>query len=88
MPYIDDKELEELKKARPSSGNESLDFYWLGYEAGEASAKTQYEDSRGTWIEMFNKKNEAEKERDAAKAEVDALKAKVKKLKKKLKGGA
>jgi len=80
--WLSDEEIEELKKARPA-----IDFYWLGYDAGKMATKEKYEDSRGSWVDMYNRAQAAEKERDALKAENALLKSKVKKLKKKLKGG-
>jgi len=85
--WLSDEEIEELKKARPASDNPGIDFYWLGYDAGKMATKEKYEDSRGTWLEEYNRACAAEKERDALKAENALLKSKVKKLKKKLKGG-
>lgn len=84
---MSEEEIEELKKARPASDNPGVDFYWLGYDAGKMSTKAQYEDSRGSWSDMYSRATKAEAERDKLKAENELLKSKVKKLKKKLKGG-
>lgn len=83
MAYIDDDELKRLREERPITGNDTIDGYNLGFDAGfKAGAekeKAQTDLYRGWW-------NESKKELDESKARISKLEEKVKKLKRKLKG--
>lgn len=91
MAYIDDEELQRLKRERPMTGNDTIDGYNIGFEAGVKygveQQKRETDMYRGWYTEHKQKQEEAEKERDKLKAENGLLKSKVKKLKKKIKGG-
>lgn len=68
------------------TGNDFIDAYNLGVEAGKQMSNSQYQDSRGSWFDMYSQRNDAVRENEELKAEIARLKAKVRKLKKK-KGG-
>ena len=91
MAYIDDEELQKLKRERPITGNDTIDGYNIGFEAGVMHGvekqKKETDMYRGWCKEHKEKQEKAEAERDGLKAENAALKSKLKKLKKKVKGG-
>lgn len=74
-----------MEEKQELTGNDFIDAYNLGVEAGKKMQESAYKDSRGSWFEMYSQKNTAEKELAEAKADNAKLKEKVKKLKKKLK---
>jgi ubiquinone biosynthesis protein UbiJ len=83
-----------MDEKRELTGNDFIDAYNLGVDAGKQMSRVQYEDSRASWFDMYTQRNDAVNENERLKGEVAELKAeaarlesKVKKLKKKLKGG-
>lgn len=83
--WVSQEEIDEMKKARPTCGNEALDFYWLGYEAGKEAGvretEPQVEQYRNWWRESNDTIKAIEAERDELAAKVEKLRRKIKKLK-------
>lgn len=83
--WMTDEEIEELKKARPLTGNEFVDAYYLGFDAGQSALKHEIDDANSKKSELYWKKLEAEKRIGELEKENAELKKKIAKLKKRCK---
>ena len=82
---MSDEEIEELKKGRPLTGNDFIDAYQLGFDAGCASRQHDLEDEAKKRSEYFLAKDKAERRVKELEEENERLRKKVSKLKKRCK---
>ena len=82
MPWLTDEEVADLKKQRPTTGNDFIDAYQLGYDAGCASRNAEVREIERTRSDYFFKIGALEAERNELAEENAELKKKIKKLKK------
>ncbi len=80
--WMSDEEIEEMKRERPLTGNDFIDAYQLGFDAGAASREIEIKEAESKRIEYFWAKDKAEKRAKELEEENAALKKKVAKLKK------
>lgn len=80
--WMDDKEIEELKKARPLTGNDFVDAYQLGFDAGSASRQHEIDAAEKKRSDYYWDKDRAEKRVKELEEENEKLRKKVAKLKK------
>ena len=83
--WMTDEEIEELKKARPLTGNEFVDAYNLGFDAGKSALQHKLDDVESKKSELYWKKLEDEKRVGELEKENAELKKKIAKLKKRCK---
>lgn len=79
---MSDKEIEDMKKARPLTGNGFIDAYQLGFDAGVASRENEIHEAETKRSEYYWAKDKAERRVKELEEENAALKKKVAKLKK------
>ena len=79
---MSDEEIEEMKKARPLTGNGFIDAYQLGFDAGCASRNHELEEESRKRNEYFWAKDKAERRVKELEEENEKLRKKVSKLKK------
>ena len=82
---MSDEEIEELKKARPLTGNDFVDAYQLGFDAGSASRQHEIDEVNKVRSDCYWGKAEAEKRVKELEEENEKLRKKVAKLKKRCK---
>lgn len=82
--WMTDEEIAELQKARPTTGNDFLDAFQLGYDIGCRIKAVEVEKANSEKSDEWSRRYKAEQERDALKAENEGLKAEIAKLLKKL----
>lgn len=80
--WMSDEEIEELKKARPLTGNDFVDAYQLGFDAGSASRQHEIYEAEKKRSDYYLDKDKAEKRAKELEEENDRLRKKVSKLKK------
>ena len=81
--WMTDEEIEDLKKKpRPLTGNDFVDAYYLGFDAGKSSLQRELDDVTSKKSELFWDKMNAEKRADDFEKENAELKKKISKLKK------
>lgn len=80
--WMSDEEIEEMKKARPLTGNGFIDAYQLGFDAGCASRNHELEEESRKRNEYFWAKDKAERRVKELEEENEKLRKKVSKLKK------
>lgn len=80
--WMSDEEIEEMKSARPLTGNDFIDAYQLGFDAGKASRQQDIDESQKRCSEFYFAKDKAEKRVKELEEENDRLLKKVAKLKK------
>ena len=80
--WMSDEEIEEMKRARPLTGNDFIDAYQLGFDAGKASRQQEIDESQNRRSELYFAKDKAEKRVKELEDENDRLRKKVAKLKK------
>lgn len=80
--WMSDEEIEEIKRARPLTGNDFIDAYQLGFDAGKASRQQEIDESQSRRSELYFAKANAEKRAKELEEENDRLRKKVAKLKK------
>lgn len=80
--WMSDEEIEELKKARPLTGNDFIDAYQLGFDAGSASRQHEIDEAKKTRSDYYWDKDKAEKRAKELEEENEKLRKKVSKLKK------
>ena len=80
--WMSDEEIEELKKARPLTGNEFVDAYYLGFDAGKSALQHELDDVTSKKADIYFEKIDAEKRVGELEKENAALKKKIAKLKK------
>lgn len=80
--WMSDEEIEEMKRARPLTGNDFIDAYQLGFDAGKASRQQEIDESQNRRSELYLAKDKAEKRVKELEEENDRLRKKVAKLKK------
>lgn len=83
--WMTDEEIEELKKARPLTGNEFVDAYYLGFDAGKSALQHELDDEKSQKSKLYWEKLEAEKRVGELEKENAELKKKIAKLKKRCK---
>ena len=80
--WMSDEEIEEMKRARPLTGNDFIDAYQLGLDAGKALRQQEIDESQNRRSELYFAKDKAEKRAKELEEENDRLRKKVVKLKK------
>lgn len=80
--WMSDEEIEEMKRARPLTGNDFVDAYQLGLDAGKALRQQEIDESQNRRSELYFAKDKAEKRVKELEEENDRLRKKVAKLKK------
>ena len=80
--WMSDEEIEELKKARPLTGNDFVDAYQLGFDAGSASRQHEIDEAEKKLSDYYWDKDRAEKRVKELEEENEKLRKKVAKLKK------
>lgn len=80
--WMSDEEIAELKKERPLTGNDFIDVYQLGFDAGCASRNHELEEESTKRSEYFWAKDKAERRVKDLEEENERLRKKVSKLKK------
>lgn len=80
--WMSDDEIEDMKKARPLTGNDFIDAYQLGFDAGSASRQHELDEESKKRIDYYWAKDKAEKRVKELEEENDRLRKKVSKLKK------
>ena len=80
--WMSDEEIEELKKARPLTGNGFVDAYQLGFDAGSASRQHEIDEAEKKSSNYYWGKDKAEKRVKELEEENEQLRKKVAKLKK------
>lgn len=80
--WMSDEEIEELKKARPLTGNDFVDAYQLGFDAGSASRQHEIDKANNERSDYYWDKDKAEKRAKELEEENEKLRKKVSKLKK------
>ena len=80
--WMSDEEIEELKKARPLTGNDFIDAYQLGFDAGSASRQRELDEEMSKRSDYYFAKTKAEKRVEELEEENGRLLKKVSKLKK------
>lgn len=83
--WMSDEEIEEMKRARPLTGNDFVDAYHLGFDAGSASRQNEVDKEIRERSEYYWAKDKAEKRVKELEAENEKLRKKVAKLKKRCK---
>ena len=83
--WMSDEEIEELKKARPLTGNEFVDAYYLGFDAGKSALQHELDDVKSKKADIYFEKIDAEKRIGELEKENAELKNKIAKLKKRCK---
>lgn len=83
--WMTDEEIEELKKARPLTGNGFVDAYQLGFDAGSASRQHEVDEAEKKRSDYCWGKLEAEKRVKELEEENEKLRKKLSKLKKRCK---
>lgn len=83
--WMSDEEIEEMKKARPLTGNGFIDAYQLGFEAGSASRQHELDEESTKRSEYFWAKDKAERRVKELEEENARLRKRVAKLKKRCK---
>lgn len=79
--------MDNEKTAPALTGNDFIDAYNLGYQAGRDSRDTEVKEAEETRSRYYWEKVAAEKERDTMKELNAELRRRIKSLKKRLKGG-
>lgn len=80
--WMSDEEIEEMKRARPLTGNGFVDAYQLGFDAGKASRQQEVDESQKERSEYYLAKYKAENRVKELEEENEKLRKKVSKLKK------
>ena len=80
--WMSDEEIEELKKARPLTGNDFVDAYQLGFDAGSASRQHEIDEAEKKRSDYYWSKDKAERRAKELEEENEKLRKKVAKLKK------
>ena len=80
--WMSDEEIEEMKRARPLTGNDFIDAYQLGFDAGSASRQRELDDEGKKRSEYYWAKDKAERRAKELEEENEKLRKKVSKLKK------
>lgn len=83
--WMSDEEIEEMKKARPLTGNDFIDAYQLGFDAGSASRQHELDEETDKRSEYFWAKDKAERRVKELEEENAGLRKRVAKLKKRCK---
>ena len=79
---MSDEEIEEMKKERPLTGNDFIDAYQLGFDAGRASRQHDLDDEARKRNEYFWANDKAERRVKELEEENERLRKKLAKLKK------
>lgn len=80
--WMSDEEIEEMKRARPLTGNDFVDAYQLGFDAGSASRQHEIYEAEKKRSDYYWDKEKAEKRVKELEDENEKLRKKVSKLKK------
>lgn len=80
--WMSDEEIEEMKRARPLTGNDFVDAYQLWFDAGKASRQQDIDEAQSRRSELYFAKANAEKRVKELEEENEKLRKKVSKLKK------
>lgn len=80
--WMSDEEIEEMKKARPLTGNDFIDAYQLGFDAGSASRQHEIDEETSKRIEYYWAKDKVERRVKELEEENERLSKKLAKLKK------
>lgn len=80
--WMSDEEIEEMKRARPLTGNGFVDAYQLGFDTGKASRQQEVDESQKERSEYYLAKYKAENRVKELEEENEKLRKKVSKLKK------
>lgn len=80
--WMSNEDIEELKRARPLTGNDFIDAYQLGFDAGRASLQKELDDETSKRSEYYWAKDKAERRAKELEEENEKLLKKVSKLKK------
>ena len=83
--WMSDEEIEELKKARPLTGNGFIDAYQLGFDAGSASRQHEIDKANNERSDYYWSKDKAERRVKELEEENEKLRKKLAKLKKRCK---
>ena len=83
--WMTDEEIEDLKKSRPLTGNDFVDAYYLGFDAGKSSLQHELDNVTNKRSEFYLDKINAEKRAAELEKENAELKKKISKLKKRCK---
>ena len=80
--WMSDEEIAEMQRARPLTGNDFIDAYQLGFDAGSASRQHEIDEETSKRSEYYWAKDKAEKRVKELEEENERLRKKVAKLKK------
>ena len=80
--WMSDEEIAELKKERPLTGNDFIDAYQLGFDAGSASRQHEIDETQNRRSELYFAKDKAERRVKELEEENERLRKKMSKLKK------
>lgn len=83
--WMSDEEIEEMKRARPLTGNGFVDAYQLGFDAGSASRQHELDEEIKKRSDYYWKKDKAERRVKELEEENERLSKKLAKLKKRCK---
>lgn len=83
--WMSDEEIAELKRERPLTGNDFIDAYQLGFDAGSASRQHELDEEADKRSEYFWAKDKAERRVKELEEENARLRKRVAKLKKRCK---